>query len=63
VQIKYVTSKKPTDTVLTLSAGFIRDLENLEKSWKKKIDQKVMENRENSKKTWKSRGICHLVKN
>jgi hypothetical protein len=28
-----------------------------------KIGQKVMKNRENSKKTWKSHGICHPVKN
>jgi hypothetical protein len=46
--------------------GFIRDLEkleNLEKSWNLKIGQKVMENRENLKKTWKNHGIGHPVKN
>jgi hypothetical protein len=45
------------------TAGFIRDLENLEKSWNLKIGLKVMENHENVKKTWKSHGICHPVKN
>jgi hypothetical protein len=39
--------------------GFIRDLEKL---WNLKIGQKVMENREILKKTWKSHGICHPVK-
>jgi hypothetical protein len=48
---------------LGFPTGFIRDLEKLEKSWNLKIGEKVMENRENLKKTWKSHGICHPVKN
>jgi hypothetical protein len=33
------------------------------KNWNLKIGQKVMEYRENLKKTWKSHGICYPVKN
>jgi hypothetical protein len=46
-----------------LSQGLYADLEKLKNSWSLKIGQKVMENRKNLKKTWKSHGMGHPVKN